>query len=58
LEKKRIILKGDIPSPIGVQKGCSFKRRCSLETEECRLKEPELVEISSGHYVACHKVKK
>jgi len=57
MEKKRIILKGEIPSPIGVQKGCSFKTRCTLATEECRLKEPELVEIKSGHYAACHKLK-
>lgn len=57
MEKKRIILKGDIPSPIGLQNGCNFKTRCQLATEGCSVQEPGLVEITNGHYVACHKLK-
>lgn len=52
-KKQRIILKGDIPSPINLPTGCVFHTRCQYATEECSLKVPQLREVSSGHRVAC-----
>lgn len=54
-KKKRIVLKGDVPSPINPKPGCRFAGRCRFATEECFQKEPEYREISPGHFVACHK---
>ena len=53
-EKKRIILEGDVPSPIDLPAGCPFAGRCRYATEECRTTKPELVEAKPGHFVACH----
>jgi len=59
LKMERIILRGEIPTPIDPPPGCKFFKRCWLgETGLCDKVEPELVEFSSGHFVACHKVKK
>jgi oligopeptide/dipeptide ABC transporter ATP-binding protein len=59
LKMERIILRGEIPTPIDPPPGCRFFKRCWLgETGLCDKVEPELVEFSSGHFVACHKVKK
>jgi oligopeptide/dipeptide ABC transporter ATP-binding protein len=59
LKMERIILRGEIPTPIDPPLGCRFFKRCWLgETGLCDKVEPELVEFSSGHFVACHKVKK
>lgn len=55
--KERIILDGDIPSPINLPEGCSFHPRCSFRFDKCSLVEPNLIDISDGHYVACHLVK-
>lgn len=52
--KDRIVLMGDVPSPIDLPKGCRFHGRCSQCMEICREKEPELKEISSNYYCACH----
>lgn len=52
-KRKRIVLKGDIPSPIGKTKGCPFKSRCPYAIEICE-EMPELVKIEQGHRVACH----
>ncbi len=52
--KERIILKGDMPSPISPPSGCRFHTRCHKLLPVCDRKEPELREIASGHYVACH----
>jgi peptide/nickel transport system ATP-binding protein len=51
---KRIILKGEIASPINLGPGCRFEKRCYLADAVCKEREPALVESSPGHYVACH----
>ncbi|MGL4392216.1 MAG: ABC transporter ATP-binding protein [Fusobacteriaceae bacterium] len=53
-KRKRIILEGDIPTPINPPPGCRFKSRCPYAMDVCQSIDPELKEISSGHKVACH----
>jgi oligopeptide transport system ATP-binding protein len=53
-KKKRIILEGDVPTPLNPPSGCYFHPRCYYATEECKFVEPELVDIGGGHMVACH----
>ena len=50
----RIILKGDIPSPVNPPKGCKFHTRCEKCMSVCKLKTPEFIYHSQGHMVACH----
>jgi|HubBroStandDraft_4_1064222.scaffolds.fasta_scaffold42668_3 oligopeptide/dipeptide ABC transporter ATP-binding protein len=52
--KKRIILKGDVPSPINPPAGCRFHTRCPYAFVRCSKEEPEMREILPGHHVACH----
>ena len=52
--KKRIVLEGDVPSPINKPDGCAFCNRCRFCGPECREREPELVDCGDGHLVACH----
>nr|WP_207736471.1 oligopeptide/dipeptide ABC transporter ATP-binding protein [Fusibacter ferrireducens] len=52
-KSNRIILKGEITSPIEPKKVCRFANRCEYATERCHSEEPELIEISEGHQVAC-----
>ena len=52
--RQRIILKGDVPSPINPPKGCRFHTRCPYAFERCRTEEPELRLIGSAHLAACH----
>jgi len=53
-KKNRIILKGDVPSPINPPKGCRFHTRCFKCMDICREKEPLLKKLDDGHQVACH----
>jgi oligopeptide transport system ATP-binding protein len=55
-EKKRIIIEGDVPSPINTPPGCPFAGRCPEVQDICRREKPPLREITPGHFAACHFV--
>jgi oligopeptide transport system ATP-binding protein len=54
IKKQRIILPGDVPSPINPPGGCRFHTRCLYAKADCKTVEPPLQDIGGGHYVACH----
>lgn len=56
LKKERIVLTGDVPSPVNPPSGCRFHSRCWLCRDICKEKEPEMKIVSPGHSVACHLV--
>ena len=56
LKKERIILEGNIPSPIRPPEGCKFHTRCYMACDKCKVVPPPTVEVSPGHFVACHNL--
>jgi oligopeptide transport system ATP-binding protein len=56
-QRKRIILAGDVPSPVNPPAGCRFHPRCPIAIERCGVAQPEWREIRAGHWIACHEAK-
>ena len=54
---QRIVLSGDIPSPLNAPTGCPFRTRCRYATEACAQSMPPFEEVEPGHFVACHRVR-
>lgn len=54
LKRERVILKGDVPSPIDPPSGCRFHTRCPFAVDKCKVEEPVLRELNSNHFVSCH----
>ena len=54
--RKRILLKGDVPSPINPPSGCPFHPRCQIAVSDCKTMKQDLRSVGKGHWVACHKV--
>ncbi len=54
VRRRRILLKGEVPSPVNPPSGCAFHTRCSEREEVCLYQEPTLRDLGNGHWVACH----
>jgi oligopeptide/dipeptide ABC transporter ATP-binding protein len=57
LKRDRVMLKGEVPSPVNPPPGCRFNPRCARAMEICRRQDPRLVDVGNSHLVACHLVK-
>jgi oligopeptide transport system ATP-binding protein len=55
-QRERILLPGDVPSPINPPSGCRFHPRCRLAMDVCKTEEPDLIDVGGKHWVACHPV--
>jgi oligopeptide/dipeptide ABC transporter ATP-binding protein len=53
-KRKKVILTGDVPSPVNPPSGCRFHPRCSYAMDICSKVEPKLKEVHKGHFTACH----
>jgi len=58
VKRKRVILTGEVPSPVNPPSGCRFHPRCTSAMQICKVQEPQLLDVGNGHMVACHLFKK
>ena len=54
IEKKHVLIEGDLPSPTNIPSGCPFHTRCPHATEKCKTEVPQMKEHTPGHFVKCH----
>ena len=55
--RKRIILEGDVPSPLNPPSGCHFHTRCPIAIEKCKVEEPPFMDYGGGHFAACWRAR-